>query len=697
MVHRMTRVVVHRKRRILRRGAFILATALILASCNATHPSSLRARSHPIPIATSPLNPNSICSPDEGDNVQQSLNGDYTGCFRVPNLRSSFLVVALQAYLPGTSRSSTTSLTTTTTPAPVVTVSLSSTVETATPGENVVLTGHLSKAVTPRQPFADLCWDGCGGLQEQGVSIRWLSSTKFQMTLQVPQTAWLVAHNGGVTVHPLSSGSYQVGVQCLTSISGCALKGPEAKVSIKLKAPKPQRCVRGRPCETMTLGPSTATVGDEVMVSGWAPLQEPLIGVPFSYTLSVTAGSGHKTYPPLAYTSAKLNGYNVVLTPTPLRIGQSPPWARLGRISYLSSTYSGPSAVNPAPHSSLVGWCEPSGIVITGGSTQVNISTVGVRSALRGSTLHFFPGSSTATPQCSAVQLDSSHPDSVYAGFGTGQGASIPPVYLAPLYTSDGGTAWHTVPIPKGFTIEDFGGFTTSGNEVAALFDSLDSLSNREAPIGTNNGYVTEEVTANGGVSWNTSTLGCPSNGPCMTFGPYYWGNCNMSNDNQPLLLGPAGATAVSGVKWRDSTWVTTVNSCFTQQLVASSSRDLYLIDPSSEYPLLRSTNSGLTWTNWELPSIPTANYGLDSAPPTNSMVLAPDGSLFASISTPAGQRQELFRLYPSATSWCQVPGVFGTTQPDLIQSLRVNAIDLLWSQSSPSSMQSEPFSKLKC
>jgi hypothetical protein len=697
MVHPMTRVVVYRRSRILRRGAFILAAALALASCNATHPSSSGARSHPIPIATSQLNPNSICSPDEGDNVQQSLNGDYTGCFRVPNLRSSSLVVALQTFVEGVSRPSTPLLTTTTKPAPNVSVSLSTSVKTATPGEKVVLTGRLSKAVTPRQPFADLCWDGCGGLQEQGVSIRWLSSKKFQMTLQVPQTAWLVVHNAGVTVHPLSSGSYLVGVQCLTSISGCALRAPEAKVSIKLKAPKPQRCVRGRQCETLTLGPTTAMVGDEVMVSGWAPLQD-LIGQPFSYTLSVTAGSGLKTYPRLAYSSSKLAGsFNVVLTPTPLRIGQSPPWARLGRISYLSSTYSGPSAVNPASNSALVGWCEPSGIVVTGGAAPMNISTSGVRSALRGSTLHFFPGSTTAIPQCDAVQLDPSHPDSVYAGFGTGQGASIPPVYLAPVYTTNAGTTWHTVPVPKGFSIEDFGGFTTEGNKVAALFRSINSLSNREVPIGTNNGYVAAEVTADGGANWTSTTLGCPSNGPCMTFGPNYWGNCNMSNDTQPLLLGPMGATTASGIKWRSSTWVTTVDSCFTQQLVVSSSRDLYLIDPSSEYPLLRSTNSGLTWTNWELPSIPAANYGPDSVPVTNSLVLAPNGSLFASITTPAGDRQELYRLYPSATSWCQIPGVFGATQPDVIQSLRVDDTDLLWSQSSPSSMHSDTLSKLTC
>ena len=130
---------------------------------------------------------------------------------------------------------------------------------------------------------------------------------------------------------------------------------------------------------------------------------------------------------------------------------------------------------------------------------------------------------------------------------------------------------------------------------------------------------------------------------------------------------------------------------------MAVSSSQLYLVDPSSEYPLLRSTDAGLNWTNLELPRLPVANYGPDSAPLSNSMVLAPDGSLFASITTPAGDRQDLFRLYPAATSWCQVPGVFGDTSPDQIQSLRVDATDLLWNQSSPPSMHSVPFSKLAC
>jgi hypothetical protein len=688
----MAHIVLHATKVILRRGGLVVAAALVLAGCSASHDSSSGLTSHPTPIATAFLNPNSICPPDEGDNVPQSTNGDYTACFRVPNLRSSSIVVALQTLVESTSGSPKMPLTTTTNPAPAVTVSLSSSAKTVTPGEVVVLTGHVSKPIA-KPSLPNLCWDGCGGLKVPGDNIRWLSSTKFQLTLRVPETAWLVTSHGEVTVHPLTSGSYEVGVQCLTSISGCALRPAQAQTKVQLKAPSPTRCVRGQPCETMTMTPSKALVGDEVMVRGWAPL-----GQSFSYSLSVTAGPVRKTHPALAYATTKLGGFlNVVLTPTPLRIGPSPPWADLGKVSYLSSTYSGPTSVDPATNSPLVAWCEPSGVVITGGATPVKIPVLGVRQALRGSMLQLF--SHAATPgQCIAVQLDPRYRDSVYAGFGTAQGNSIPPVYVAPLYTTNAGATWHTVPIPKGLSIEDFGGFTTEGNEVAALFNSSNSY-NQNVPQGTTNGYATAEVTSNGGASWTTATLGCPASGPCVTFGPYPTSHCGMSNAFQALLVGPSRATPASRVRWRYSTWVSTVNSCFAQQLVVSSPRVVFLLDPSSEYPLLRSTDGGQTWSNWEIPPNPAANYGPDSAPMTNSLVLSPDGSLFASITTPAGDSQHLYRLYPGATSWCQIPDAFGAANPQRIEigPLRVDATDLLWSQSSPSSMHVESFSKLKC
>jgi hypothetical protein len=293
------------------------------------------------------------------------------------------------------------------------------------------------------------------------------------------------------------------------------------------------------------------------------------------------------------------------------------------------------------------------------------------------------------------VQLDPTYPNTVYAGFEGEEGNSIPPVYLAPMYTTNHGTSWHVIPIPAGETIEDFGGFTVEGASVEALFMGQEDYSN--SPEGTVHGQVVAEVTSNGGQTWSPTTLGCPSDGPCMSFGPYIWGNCNMSNDTQGVLLGSPGATASSGVTWTDSSWVTSVNSCFSQQLVVSSSRDLFLLDPASEYPLLRSTDGGETWSNWSLPPIAAVNYGPDSPPITNSLVLAPDGSLFASISTNATPTQELYRLYPGATSWCEVPDALRAVTAGNMGPLHVDATDLLWTQLSLAGTNAVPFTRLTC
>jgi hypothetical protein len=167
-----------------------------------------------------------------------------------------------------------------------------------------------------------------------------------------------------------------------------------------------------------------------------------------------------------------------------------------------------------------------------------------------------------------------------------------------------------------------------------------------------------------------------------MSFGANGVNYCNMSGSYQSLLLGPSGATAASGIRWTNSSWVTTVNSCFSQQLVATSSHDLLLLDPSSQYSLLRSTTSGRTWSNIALPLVPNMNYAPDGAPLGNSFALATDGSLFAVMQVPATPREGLYRLYPSATSWCEVKGAIPALTSNItISPLRVDGPNLLWSQ----------------
>jgi hypothetical protein len=686
------------------RVAVLLVVVTGLATWAGTPVSASSRRPHAsAPPTASPL-PSSLCGSDEGDYVNQSMNGDYTACFRVPNVPSSSVVVALQTDIFVANKED--APTTTTTSPPVgehVSLSLSS--SSAKPGQLVHVFGHLTKPLKQQPTFATLCWDGCGGLQEQAVGIHWSSSTSFRMTLRVPASAWLESTNRSVSIHPLTSGEYEVGVQCVTSMFGCALRSAEAQALIELKAPAATRCVGTEPCATMTLSTTRATVGEEVLVRGWAPLQA-IIGQPQSYSLSLNTASAAKSYPELSYTTLlKAGGFNVELTPRSVHVAPTTTWADLGRVNVISSTFSGPSAISPAPTSNRITWCQPSDIVITGGATPIHVPIAGARAALKGTALKMFTNP-PFVPPCSEVQLDPRYPDTIYAGFQAEHGSSIPPVYLAPLYTTNDGATWHAVPLPRGMSLEDFGGFTTEGDRVNALFSTGESYNNRVNPIETENDLAITETTTTGGRTWVQSSLGCPVDGPCMTFGPFQWGGCNMSYDYQSVLLGPRGASQLVDVKWRDSDWVTTVNSCYSQQLVVSSAHGLFFLDPSSQYPLLRSTDGGLTWAYVALPVNTSASYNSNYTPPTNSLVLAPGGVIFNSVTSRSGLTQVLYRLSPLAKSWCEVPHAFGATLASAgsVGLLSVNRSELLWSQTltstsghSTSTMHVRKLSSLTC
>jgi hypothetical protein len=689
--------------RIRHVALLLVAVALLAIGTGAPVGASSRRPHASAPPTASPL-PSSLCGSDDGDYVNQSMNGDYTACFRVPNVASSSVVVALQTDIFLTNKEDAPTTTTTSPPAGEhVSLTLSS--SSAKPGQLIRVNGHLTKPLEQKPSFATLCWDGCGGLQEQGVGIHWSTSTSFRMTLRVPESAWLEGTNRSVTIHPLTSGEYEVGVQCVTSRFGCALRSAEAQASIQLNAPEATRCVGTEPCATMTLSTTRATVGEEVLVRGWAPLQA-IIGQPQSYSLSLTAASANKSYPELSYTPLpKTGGFNVELTPKSVHVAPTTTWADLGRVNVISSTFSGPSAVSPASTSNLVAWCQPSDIVVTGDAAPIHVPIVGARAALKGTSLKMFTNP-PFVPPCSDVQLDPRYSKTIYAGFQAEQGNSAPPVYLAPLYTTNDGVTWHVVPLPRGMSLEDFGGFSSDGDRISALFSTGESYNNRINPIETENDLAITETTTTGGRTWVQSSLGCPVDGPCMTFGPFQWGGCNMSYDYQSVLLGPPGASQLVGIKWRDSDWVTTVNSCYSQQLVVSSSHELFFLDPSSQYPLLRSTDGGSTWAYVALPVNTSASYDSNYTPPTNSLVLAPGGAIFNSVTSRSGLTQVLYRLSPLAASWCEVPHVFGATLASAgsVGLLSVNRSELLWTQTltstsgrSTSTMHARKLSSLTC
>lgn len=685
----------------LRHALLLCVAALALGACGVSaSPSVLRATNSLPP--TSYVAPSSMCA-SNSNFINQSTTGRITGCFRVPVYEGKSLVVSLQAYLDNSGVNPSGPTTIRGTPSSGD-LSLTLTTPSAKPGEHVAVVGtYAPGSSVTKSSYANLCWDGCQtGLVEQGVPLHWTGPLSFRASLLIPSTAWLEVVQGGVSIQPLVSGSYDVAVQCAQATSGCALGGPDAQTSINLKAPSPLRCVTKRPCATLRLSTYRTAAGDEVLVNGWAPLQT-IIGQPFGFDLSI-APSNSKHYAAFsAGQNSKTGGYSVVVSPKILSVTPDHTWASLGRLSSLSSSWAGPSSLTPVPGTSENAWCGPSGPQLSNGITSTLVPTKSVSTTLRGSGLSLSPGTAS-TPQCATILVDPTHHSSIFVGFGVAVGGVIPPVYQAGLYTTNAGASWQWVPTPSGLSKQDFSGFETRGAQIVAIFynaNQNDSGYNSHWPLGSNHGLITAEVTTNGGKRWQASSLSCPVSGPCAAFGPLLLGHCAMNGANQSLMLGAPANTAGASDLWFNAPWVSIVNSCFAQQLVTTSAHGLLLLDPSSQYELLQSLDSGQSWLNRSIPPIPGQTYPL---PLGDGLLFTPTGDLLAMVTAPSNT-QQLFQLAPGATSWCQVPNVFSKTKGAwYVDLIRVDVHDLLWSQTnytngatSPTQLHVLPLSKIAC
>jgi len=684
-----------------RHASIFVVAALALGACGVSgNPSALKETKSVTP--TSYVEPSSLCTPNSNF-INQSTTGRITGCFRVPANEGKSLVVSLKAYLDNSGINPSGPTTIHGSPSSGD-LSLSLTTPSAKPGDHVTVVGTYAPGSSiTKTSYAELCWNGCQtGLVEEGVPLHWTGPLSFHASLWVPSTAWLGVDQGGVSIQPLVSGSYDVAIQCVQQTSGCALGPPDAHTSINLKAPTPLRCVNKRPCVTLRLSTYRTAAGDEVIVNGWAPLQS-IIGQPFGFDLSIAPStSGH--YAALSSSqSSKGGGYSVVVAPRILTVTPDHTWASLGLLSSLSSSWAGPSSLTPVPGSSEIAWCSPSGPRLSNGTTSTPVPTVSVSATLQGTGLSLLPGA-VSTPQCATILVDPTHHSSIFVGFDVAVGGVIPPVYQAGLYTTNAGASWRWVPTPSGLSKQDFSGFETRGARVVAIFfdaNQSDGGYNGHWPLGSNHGVIATEESTNGGLSWKASTLNCPVSGPCAAFGPYLIGNCAMNGTNQSLMLGAPGNTTGARGLWFNAPWVSTVNSCFSQQLVATSSHGLLLLDPSSQYELLQSLNSGQSWLNRSVPSVPDQTYPLSFG---DALLFAPTGELLAMVTAPSNT-QQLFRLAPGATSWCQVPNVFDKTKGAwFVDSIRVDTHDLLWSQTRstnstthPSQLHELSLSKITC
>jgi len=626
------------------------------------------------------------CVQDAGDfeqtsggeiELRQALDGDLTGCFRVPSLRTSKLVVGLQAYANRTVPSSTQVVTNVSSSPSDGDFTLSASTYNVTPGETLTLFGHYAGR-RPSQingsPY--LCWDGCqSGLREQETTLKWVSRSTFRIAFRVPDAAWFQESGKKEFIHPLTSGNYSVGIQCITVSSGCALFPADAQVMVHLAAPQSARCRTATHCAYLSFSSNAAQAGDVISVRGWAPLAD-IIGQPFGLSLTVAKAKRDQTYAPFTATADVPDEFNLVLARHPFTVRPDASWSVLAPLHPILSTWSGVSTVGPLRGSPRIAWCRSTYIAVTGGTSVERIATSDVPLALRDTNLKTV-GPRDSHPPCASVTLDPHRLSTIYAGFYVAINGEAPPVNLVGMYTLDSGATWHAVPAPPGLNVDDFEGFTSDAQGIVAMFAQ---------PYSDNDEFdaritIRSEVTNDGGLHWSPSTLGCPAVGPCVTFGTYLPGNCAMNQSAQPLLIGTPAAAL--DVKWTSTSWVTMVNTCFSQQLVATSPQDVLLLDPSSPYSLLRSTNGGTTWANIDLPAIAGSTLGSDNPSDFNSLLLAADGSIFASLTNTAGTKQDLYRLPPRATSWCVVPKAFGTFASEgVATALQSSGDDVTWMQS---------------
>ncbi|HVA53903.1 MAG TPA: hypothetical protein VNF05_10370 [Acidimicrobiales bacterium] len=691
----------HQRRWSRHHVSLLAVAALAFSGCAVTNGSAVPSSRGSV-TPTQYVAPSSQCTPNSNF-ISQSMTGTITGCFRVPAHEGNSLVVSLQSYLDNTATPSNVTTTTRAASSPdSLTISLVN--ATTRPGQRVIVKGaYAAGSTVTRSSYANLCWDGCqSGLVEQAVPLHWTSPQTFTATLVVPATAWLEVHNAHVSVHPLVSGRYRVSIQCVQATSGCALRPGDASAGLDLKAPTPPRCTAGLSCASLRLSTHHAASGDQVMVSGWAPLQS-IIGQPFGVNLSIAPSTSDHYAALSSSESSKGGGLNVVLAPTIFSVTPDRTWASLGHLPYVASTWAGPSAIAPVPGSSEVAWCASTGPTLVNGAVSTPVSTKGVASTLRGSGLSLLPGAA-ATPRCASILEDPLHRSSIFVGFDAAVGGSIPPVYLAGLYSTDAGATWQWVPTPSGLSKQDFSGFAAIGAQVVAIFFDANQGGGYGAnwPLGSTHGVIDTEATVNGGVNWTASTLRCPSYGPCTEFGPFLMGNCAMNGSNQALMSGAPDRATGAFDRWQNSSWVSTVNNCYAQQLVTTSAHGLLLVDSSSQYELLQSTDSGRSWSNRGVPTPPGQTFPLSYG---DLLTFTPTGDLLAVANSASRTRQTLFLLRPRSTTWCRVPHVLDGPQGTWsVDSIRVDASELLWIQTRtsisanpPSQLRALPLSEIKC
>jgi hypothetical protein len=123
-----------------------------------------------------------------------------------------------------------------------------------------------------------------------------------------------------------------------------------------------------------------------------------------------------------------------------------------------------------------------------------------------------------------------------------------------------------------------------------------------------------------------------------------------MSEWKQSVLVSASGDN--SEATWRAAGSISTVSQCGSQQLIATSSGDEFLVDRSRPDALVF-TRDGLHWTAVGLPKIDGAPVGGKFQYLGQIMTIDARGALVAVAGKPIAESEHLEVLEPGANSWC--------------------------------------------
>jgi photosystem II stability/assembly factor-like uncharacterized protein len=647
-------------------SALILIGTLLLSSCSTSLAASVRSTTFS----------RAGCGNSTFGSLLQSMNGHVVGCLQVGVLDAGPHYVVLDQVVFGGDKGTGVTGTATTAPSPGAggvarepAVALSLSPVSGAPGSRITVTGRVTSPIPGTSAdlgsgaHANLCWDGClDGLQYQGVQLQWTSPTTFRATLVVPAAPWIERETD--SVHYLASGTYPIGIQCIESLSGCAFGGSEGSTDFMLQVAKSAVtpwCRTDSSCAHLAVTPRRALPGEGVRVTGYAPL-ESVIGSdePFTYQLQVLQGRPRGPEVKFTELAKGVGAVDLSLGHGALGVAAPPEWKSLPRIAPLAEIDAGLPSISADPADpSTVAWCGSGSVIVSGAGGQIQVPTASAALTLDDMGLAPLgtggdPG--TSQPTCvTALPLGAESDDHlgesppvVVAAFVVAPDGEAPPTADVALLTTNDGQTWTPLPAPPGTDPTAFGGFRVQGQDIEALFSAATTGAGSPQPL--------VETSSDGGHTWQTASLSCPTEGPCVTLGAYAPGNCAMNGTSQSVLR-----STNRGQSWTQIGWPATVNSCAPAELVATSPHTEFLVASASPYTLTRSIDSGTTWSDIGLPALPGEDVGAGLGLGPGGIILLPGGALLSTGEQGSSAKWELLR--PGATLWCSVRGVSSAEQ----------------------------------